>query len=320
MELNKAQALCIELMNKHGLTSEKGWKFEWIKSKRVAGRCISKSKGGIWHREYCGGIIQLSSFVTLHHGDDKVLDTILHEIAHGLTPGHGHDYVWRNKAISIGCNGERCYDVNESEELVAAHEQTANFIGTCPKCSGKFFKTRVPKRDSWCKCTGRKFLQSEKLVFVANNTKKPTYVATPKPAPVPKVPITASRGFQQFAKPSNGHTSFPNTLLNQAPDSYKGMLDKFEKEFLALPAMMSETRNTFENIVMKAKTSSSSWRTMNREVRKACNVWIVENGWMTNADFQAKFFYEGVMLGRTTWGKNAPWAGKFEGYVLPKAA
>lgn len=305
MELNKAQALCIELMNQHGLTKENGWKFEWIKSKRAAGMC------GFFgtRKEYYGGVIMLSSFVTLHHSDEKVKDTILHEIAHGLTPGHGHDYVWRMKAMSIGCNGHRCYDVNESEALVEAHEKTANVIGTCPKCSKKSFKTRMPKRDLWCKCTNRRFLQEEKIVFVLNNAKN----TLPKPAqkviPTPKVPIAASRSFQQFTKQFNGHTSFPNTLLNQAPDSYKGMLDKFEKEFLALPAMMNETRQTFENIVANAK-KSNSWRTMNREVRKACNAWIVKNGYMTNKAFQEMFFYEGVMIGRVKYGKEASWISK----------
>jgi hypothetical protein len=39
----------------------------------------------------------------------KTRDTILHEIAHALTPGHNHDSVWRAKSIEIGCDGKRCY-------------------------------------------------------------------------------------------------------------------------------------------------------------------------------------------------------------------
>lgn len=331
MDLKKAQTLCLEMMEKHGLTKEKGWKFEWINSKRTAGKCrtfggkklIGFTRSGA--RQYAptgttnGGVIMLSTFITQHHSETKVLDTILHEIAHGLTPGHGHDHVWRSKAISIGCNGERCYDMNDSEELLAAKEKTSKVVGTCPKCSNKFFKTRIPKNDQWCRCTMRRFLKEERIVWAVNGTTQITQ-PTPKAAPVTKVPVHLSRGFNQFVKPTNGHTSFSNTLLNQAPDSYKKMLDKFEQEFLALPAMMNETRQTFENIVRDAKNTSNSWRTMNREVRKACNVWIVENGWMTNADFQAQFFYEGTMIGRTTWGKNAPWAGDYSGYQLPKAA
>ena len=33
----------------------------------------------------------------------------MHEIAHALVrKGHGHDAVWKAKALSIGCDGQRC--------------------------------------------------------------------------------------------------------------------------------------------------------------------------------------------------------------------
>lgn len=38
--------------------------------------------------------------------DKKVINTILHEIAHAMTPSHGHDYIWRLTFIAIGGNGE----------------------------------------------------------------------------------------------------------------------------------------------------------------------------------------------------------------------
>ena len=39
----------------------------------------------------------------------EIKNTVLHEIAHALTPGHNHDHVWQAKAVSIGCDGERYY-------------------------------------------------------------------------------------------------------------------------------------------------------------------------------------------------------------------
>lgn len=40
---------------------------------------------------------------------NDIHNTVLHEIAHILTKGHGHDYVWRQKFIELGGNGKvRC--------------------------------------------------------------------------------------------------------------------------------------------------------------------------------------------------------------------
>ena len=38
----------------------------------------------------------------------KVKDTILHEIAHVLTPGHGHDRMWKNMCVKIGASPRIC--------------------------------------------------------------------------------------------------------------------------------------------------------------------------------------------------------------------
>src|SRR5258706_3061705 len=46
-------------------------------------------------------------FLSAHHIDThpdiEVIETINHEIAHALTPGHNHDNVWANKALECGC-------------------------------------------------------------------------------------------------------------------------------------------------------------------------------------------------------------------------
>ena len=304
MELLKAQKLCIELMNQHGLTKEKGWTFEWFKSKNTAGRCsyrgVSRFFGGI-HPE--GGQIKLSNIITLARQEETVRNTILHEIAHGLTKGHGHDGVWVRKAMSIGCDGKRCFTACEGVKELQETLSRDKYFAECPKCKQDFKMTRLPKRDQWCKCVRRingRLPHDFKLVWKTIGTQ---HVATPKatPIPTPTIPILASRGFQQF----KAHTSFPIQLLNQAPDSYKKMLDKFEQEFLH-ETSGDINREIFESIVREAKRSNS-WRTMNREVRKACDAYCAKQNIMHHMQFQEKFFYEGVMIGRTTWGKNAPW-------------
>lgn len=55
-------------------------------------------------------------------------DTILHEIAHALTPGHNHDAVWQTKAVEIGCDGKRCYGFD-------VRAPGANlYVAACPNC------------------------------------------------------------------------------------------------------------------------------------------------------------------------------------------
>lgn len=281
MNLQKAQDLCLQMMEKHGLTKDKGWSFEWIRSKRTAGRCRYFSKTINYSKVYTGGIISLSNFVTEHHSEAEVLDTILHEIAHGLTPGHHHDWVWQRKAIEIGSNGKRCYDV--SGDLEEAHKATAKIIGTCPKCSKVFPKTRMPKNDLWCKCTNRRFKQEEKISFVENNNIKTT-ISQPVIKTKTKVKV-------------------PKNVTSNKPDVYKNMLDKFEKQFLPL---INNSKQTFHEIT-KHINSESSWRVQNREVRKACNKYMFDNKLMSNQKFQEMFFYEGTMNGRTIHGAKAPW-------------
>lgn len=60
---------------------------------------------------------------------NEVIDTILHEIAHALTPGHHHDNVWKQKCIELGCRPVRCSSVNKDRLNVIA-----KYKGVCPTC------------------------------------------------------------------------------------------------------------------------------------------------------------------------------------------
>lgn len=46
--------------------------------------------------------IQLSTYFIARKSYRIMVNTILHEIAHALTPTHGHDLVWKQKAAEIG--------------------------------------------------------------------------------------------------------------------------------------------------------------------------------------------------------------------------
>ena len=47
---------------------------------------------------------------------NKMKNTLLHEIAHIMTPGDGHGQLWKRVALQIGCDGKRCSDIQEIME------------------------------------------------------------------------------------------------------------------------------------------------------------------------------------------------------------
>ena len=148
------------LMKQHGLIN-KGWSFELDNSRRRMGVC-----------RYGKKVIGMSRHLAPLAKDEKVKDTILHEIAHALVgSGHGHNHVWRAKALEIGCKANRCYSSEtaftaENREAVLAQ---AKYTDTCPNCGEKHARHRRRKRKSACaKCcnkyNGGRF--SEEYVFI----------------------------------------------------------------------------------------------------------------------------------------------------------
>ncbi|MFA5385704.1 MAG: SprT-like domain-containing protein [Eubacteriales bacterium] len=130
-----AQALAIEKMVKHGLYD---WSFKWSNAKRQFGLCQYRKK-----------VIKLSLSLTLLNDRKRVLDTILHEIAHAiLGPGYGHGRKWKQTAQSIGCNGKRCYSSNEVKT------PQKSYIGTCPNCGITVQRFRRSRVACWKCCNG----------------------------------------------------------------------------------------------------------------------------------------------------------------------
>jgi predicted SprT family Zn-dependent metalloprotease len=93
-----AEILAQELLFLHGL-SQKDWKFQFDRAKKRFGMC-----------NYTTKIISLSKYLTEINSEEKVTETLLHEIAHALA-GHnaGHGKIWKEKMIELGQKPERCY-------------------------------------------------------------------------------------------------------------------------------------------------------------------------------------------------------------------
>jgi predicted SprT family Zn-dependent metalloprotease len=115
MKLEDAWQLATNLMRLHGLLP--AWSFDFDRSMVRFGKC-----------NYTKKRISLSRHLVEMNAESEVRDTILHEIAHALAPrGAGHGPVWQALALSIGCNGRRCYG-HEVARPAPKHK------GTCPTC------------------------------------------------------------------------------------------------------------------------------------------------------------------------------------------
>jgi predicted SprT family Zn-dependent metalloprotease len=134
------------LMLRHGL---KDWKFGWDRAKKRYGLCHFGRK-----------CISLSIYLTPLCSEKEIQNTILHEIAHALVGvNHGHDKVWKAKALEIGCDAMRC-----GKAVVLPK----TFVGSCPKCSQKVYRNRR-SRASCAKCSP-KFNPKYLIVWQRNSS------------------------------------------------------------------------------------------------------------------------------------------------------
>lgn len=74
-----------------------GWSFGLDRAKARAGLCNYAKKRITISRHY----LEMAA-------ETDILDILWHELAHALTPGHGHNDLWKNVALSLGCSGRRC--------------------------------------------------------------------------------------------------------------------------------------------------------------------------------------------------------------------
>lgn len=137
MNLRDAKRLAKDLMTQHGLTAM-GWSFCFDRAVKRLGLC-----------KYSTKTISVSRDLTRLNPDTQVRNTLLHEIAHALVGvNHGHNETWRSKAVSIGCNGQRCTD-----SVVKAVPKHKIVCGVCLASWDCFRRPRGLDR-SWHKTCG----------------------------------------------------------------------------------------------------------------------------------------------------------------------
>jgi len=104
LNLTIAENMALKLMSKHGISN---WSFIWSDAKTSFGHC-----------NYNKCQIALSKVLTALVDEAHVIDTILHEIAHALTPGQHHNNIWLDKFRSLGGRGTRTSDIKiEDKDL-----------------------------------------------------------------------------------------------------------------------------------------------------------------------------------------------------------
>ncbi|QZE10542.1 SprT-like protease [Mycobacterium phage ScoobyDoobyDoo] len=134
----QARRITENLLADHGLH---GWRVTFGTARTRNGSC-----------SYSTRTINLSRTLMAFRSYEETLNTITHEVAHALTPGHQHDRVWAAKHRELGGTGERCSGIAD-EARREALTQSALWVGTCDH--GKNFpRHRQPKRlDGWrCRC------------------------------------------------------------------------------------------------------------------------------------------------------------------------
>lgn len=188
MEIYKAQILAAKLMAEHGVKCP----LRISRGKRTLGTCHWKrgpdGKAFVSH-------ISLSSYLILLNDEAEVRETMLHEIAHALVGHkHGHDIVWKLKAIEIGASPSRLAHGVKMPE--------GKFAAVCPRC-----KEVVGTRHRRSRNMNRQIHRAcgTRVIWVSNcpseidramespiPEKKPTYIIrkiTPPDRIVNRVPV-----------------------------------------------------------------------------------------------------------------------------------
>ncbi len=138
MQLSDARVLAHDLLQTHNL--EPDWSFRFDHAKRRFGCC-----------NYTKKEISLSKHLTQLNSKEQVTETLLHEIAHALTPGDHHGKKWQAKCLELGITAERCYKLQD------VTTPQANFLLVCPNCNLEVPRMRRSRTKYVCRACCKRY-------------------------------------------------------------------------------------------------------------------------------------------------------------------
>lgn len=141
-KLEQFRAMALDLMTEHGLNS---WNFRLDRARVRAGQCCYSSK-----------TLTFSAALMSLWTEEQQRETVLHEIAHALTPGHHHDRIWQLKCLDIGADPARTWGHNGEESL------EPRWTATCPN-GHEMYRDRKPSKLFSCALCSREF--DERYLF-----------------------------------------------------------------------------------------------------------------------------------------------------------
>jgi predicted SprT family Zn-dependent metalloprotease len=143
-----AKMLAHSLLSEHGLSD---WSFRFDHARRRFGSCRYRAK-----------LITLSRPLTMLNSDEQVRDTLLHEIAHALTPGDAHGRRWKAKCLQIGANPTRCFD---DDSVRSPARPPARYRLGCRRCGWWIDRRRLTRHRYSCRrCRAPLVLQEKPIL------------------------------------------------------------------------------------------------------------------------------------------------------------
>lgn len=140
-----------------------GWKLAFHNKKNSLATCNYIRKEILFSIHYVE--------IMTKHGVEM---TIIHELAHALTPKDiAHGKVWRRKCIEMGGNGERVaqdnYYIGGFDAFLEYKASISKYYLICPECGNKIPINRMPKVEASCSRHGdKKYNPARKLILIEN--------------------------------------------------------------------------------------------------------------------------------------------------------